>query len=90
MTSWIIKWRSNGYTNARGLPLVNRDLFKKADELCDELADIGIQTRFWKVPRGRNEQADKLANACLDGYDDDWKQWSMYDWYEGGDEPFVH
>lgn len=88
MTSYVIKWRNNDYTNARGLPVVNQDLFRDLDAICNRLADIGVQARFWRVPRCQNMQADKLANAALDGID--WKTFSEDDWFEGGVKPYIH
>lgn len=46
MTTWIIKWRDNGYMNAKGLPLVNQDLIKQLDSFCDRLDDLNVQVRF--------------------------------------------
>jgi ribonuclease HI len=88
MTSYIIKWRNNDYTNARGLPVVNQDLFQELDAICNRLADIGVQARFWRVPRSQNMQAEKLANAALDGID--WKTFSEDDWFDGGEKPHIH
>lgn len=88
MTSYIIKWRNNDYTNARGLPVVNQDLFRELDAICNRLADIDVQARFWRVSRHQNIQADKLANAALDGID--WKTFSEDDWFEGGVKPYIH
>lgn len=50
MTCWIIKWHANGYINARGHPVVNQDLLKDLDWLCDRLDDLGLQVRFMWVP----------------------------------------
>ena len=33
------------------------------------LEDEGVDVRFWHVLRTQNKQADKLANAALDGVD---------------------
>lgn len=88
MTSWIIKWRGNGYLNARGLPVANNELYREIDCLCDHLANIGVQARFWQVPRHLNMQADKLANAALDNVN--WKFWDEDDWFEGGTKPYIH
>lgn len=82
------KWYENGYINARGVPVANRDLLEELDDLCDELVKIGIQPRFWHVPRRENMQADKLANAALDGID--WKEFDEDDWFEGGEKPYIH
>ena len=83
MTSWIIAWRQNGYLNSLGYNLKNQGLFRKLDRLCNNLAMMGVQVRFWKVPREENQQADKLANAVLDGTR--WKGLSVEDWF--GDDP---
>lgn len=88
MTTYIIKWRDNDYTNARGRPVVNQDLFRELDAICNRLNDIGIQARFWLVPRSQNMQADKLANAALDGID--WKDFNENDWFEEETKPYIH
>jgi ribonuclease HI len=88
MTTWIKKWRNNGYMNAKGLPLINQDLIQQLDSLCNRLDDLGIQARFWKVPRGWNSQADKLANAALDGTF--WKWFSDEEWFEDDLMPIIH
>lgn len=88
MTSYVIKWRNNNYTNARGRPVANQDLFRELDAICNRLADIRVQARFWLVPRSQNMQADKLANAALDGVN--WKDFSEDDWFEGGVKPYIH
>jgi ribonuclease HI len=88
MTNWIRKWRNNGYINAKGLPLVNQDLIQHLDSLCNTLDDLGIQVRFWDVPRGWNRQADKLANAGLDGSYRN--HLNKEEWFEGEPMLFVH
>jgi hypothetical protein len=35
--------------------------------LIEELNGMGVEVLFWQVPRERNREADKLANAVLDG-----------------------
>ncbi|EMC99351.1 hypothetical protein BAUCODRAFT_45711, partial [Baudoinia panamericana UAMH 10762] len=66
MTVWIEKWRANGFINARGLPVVNEDLFRELDDLVQQLNDRSVEVQFWQVPRAQNEPADCLANAALD------------------------
>lgn len=89
MTSWIIVWRQNGYLNSLGYHLKNQGLFRKLDRLCNNLAMMGVQARFWKVPREENQQADKLANAVLDGTR--WKNLGVDDWFgEDPSRPVVH
>lgn len=65
MTDWIVKWRYNGYLNARGLPLCNRDLIEELDDLCDEIDELGVQACFWQVPRSSNMDADELARQAI-------------------------
>lgn len=88
MTTWIKKWRNNGYMNAKNLPLVNQDLIQQLDSLCNRLGDLGIQARFWKVSRAWNMQADKLANAALNGSDG--KYFSEDEFFEGDVKPRFH
>ena len=69
MTDWIYKWRQNGYRNCRGLPVTNAYMFKKLDDVIDDLNDMDVEVQFWHVPREQNKIADHLANAALDGVD---------------------
>lgn len=67
MTDWIYKWRINNFINSRGRDVVNEDLFMQADDLVEELDEMGVQVQFWHVPRCDNSFADCLANAGIDG-----------------------
>lgn len=40
----------------------------------------GVDVRFWHVSRAQNKQADKLANAALDGVD--YKQFTRDDLFD--------
>ena len=65
MTEWIIKWKSNGYRNAKKKPVLNSDLWKQ----LDELASIHQVEWYWiKGHSGHpgNERADALANKGVD------------------------
>ena len=66
MTEWLPKWKKNGYRNARGKPVSNAKLFKKIDAQIDLLDELGVRCLFWLVPRGENQEADRLANRALD------------------------
>lgn len=68
------KWRLNDYTSSRGRPVVNGDLFRWLDERVTKMENRGVRVRFWHVPRAQNKQADKLANAAIDGVD--WMQFT--------------
>lgn len=69
MVTHVQKWRLNNYTSSRGRPVVNGDLLRGLDEGVIWLEEKGVDVRFWHVPRVQNKQADKLANAALDGVD---------------------
>jgi ribonuclease HI len=89
MTSWIFAWRQNGWLNSNGHHLKNQGLFREIDRLCNNLALMGVRARFWRVPREENQQADKLANAALDGTR--WKHLSVDDWFGKDPQmPVVH
>jgi ribonuclease HI len=67
ITKWIYKWQDNGWTNARGGDVANREDFETLDELIDELEDdYGVFVKFWKVDRDDNEDADELAREAVD------------------------
>jgi len=65
MTDWVVKWRGNGYLNARGVTVSNKDLIQELDDLCDEIDDLGVQACFWQVPRSSNTDADELARDAI-------------------------
>ncbi|KAL9630245.1 MAG: hypothetical protein Q9164_006521 [Protoblastenia rupestris] len=65
MTEWYDKWENNGWRNARGEKVVNRDLVKKALELERDLLNKACVNWHW-VPRDQNEAADKAVNDALD------------------------
>lgn len=46
MTSWIHKWKENGYEYCKGLPVTNADLFAKLDSVVAELTKRGVNVRF--------------------------------------------
>lgn len=63
---WVFRWRDNGWINAKGRPVVNRDLFQRLDDQIEELEDSGIMVQFRRVPRWQNREADAAANEALD------------------------
>ena len=65
ITEWIIKWKKNGFRNAKNKPVLNSDLWKQ----LDQLAFIHQVNWFWiKGHSGHleNERADALANKGVD------------------------
>jgi ribonuclease HI len=77
MVTHVEKWRLNNYTSSRGRPVVNGDLLRSLDQCVVSLEEEGVNVCFWHVPRTQNQQADKLANAALDGVD--YKQFTWDD-----------
>lgn len=61
MTVWIHKWVQNGWRNAQGYDLTNKEELQDLDELIDELDGEGVKVEFWQVPREYNTEADHLA-----------------------------
>jgi len=65
ITEWIIKWKKNGYRNAKKKPVLNSDLWKQ----LDQLASFHQVNWYWiKGHSGHleNERADALANKGVD------------------------
>lgn len=66
MTSWIMKWKKNGFRTSTGAKVVNKEYFELLERLVVELNGLGVEVRFWHVPREYNQEADALANKALD------------------------
>ncbi|KAI1505768.1 ribonuclease H-like domain-containing protein [Biscogniauxia marginata] len=64
MRDWIYQWTRNGWHNAAGQEVANRDLIERASELDDQVADLGSVEYEW-VPREQNETADQHCNEAL-------------------------
>ncbi|KAI1330626.1 ribonuclease H-like domain-containing protein [Xylariaceae sp. FL0255] len=65
MNEWIYKWTRNGWYNAAGNEVANRDLIEKASDLDDRLKELGNVEYIW-IPRTDNVEADKHCNEKLD------------------------
>ena len=65
LTDWSYKWRNNGWVNAAGKPVVNRDLVQQAVNLEADVERNGEVTYCW-IPRPENEDADRAVNVRLD------------------------
>ena len=65
ITEWIIKWKSNGFRNAKKKQVLNSDLWKQLDELA-----IMHQVKWYWIKghsgHPENERADALANKGVD------------------------
>ena len=66
MTEYILKWRQNGFKNAKGQPVVNAWMFRMIDAQVERLDACGVKCLFWHVSRSQNQEADRLANLALD------------------------
>ena len=69
MTDWIYKWTRNGWVNAAGKEVANRDLIEKASDLDDRVKELGTVDYVW-IPRGENQDADEAVSDLLDEMDD--------------------
>lgn len=65
MTNWIYKWARNGWINAAGNKVVNRDLIQEASDLNNRLKEEGDVEYIW-IPREENQLADRLCNEHMD------------------------
>lgn len=65
MTTWVYKWVRNGWRNAAGDEVANRDLIEEAYDLHCELKEEGDVDYTW-IPRDENDVADDMCNRALD------------------------
>ncbi|KAE9965486.1 hypothetical protein EG328_009599 [Venturia inaequalis] len=66
MRTWINDWLANGFINASGKSVANRDLIERALNLDDDLASMGGRIDYVYIPREQNKMADE---ACCDWLD---------------------
>ncbi|KAL4919225.1 ribonuclease H-like domain-containing protein [Aspergillus aurantiobrunneus] len=65
VTEWVHEWTSNGWTNANGIEVANRDLIEEAADLDKTVKGHGKLRYVW-IPREQNWYADRICNECLD------------------------
>jgi ribonuclease HI len=65
MSKWIYKWCKNGWINAAGNEVANRDLIENASDLDDRLKEKGDVEYIW-IPREKNQRADQYCNEEMD------------------------
>lgn len=67
VTNWYVKWQTNGWVNAKGKPVENRDLVSDVRRTIEEREMLGVRTGFvWVKGHANdpgNEAADRLAVA---------------------------
>jgi ribonuclease HI len=68
MTEWVHKWVKNGWINAAGREVANRDLIEEASDLDRRLKEEGNVEYIW-IPREQNEDADRCCKDALDKED---------------------
>lgn len=70
MTDWRFKWSNNGWINAAGNEVADRDLVEEALELEAEVEYNG-EVKYGWIPRAQNQDADAAVNDKLDEMCDD-------------------
>lgn len=65
ITKYVKKWESNGWRNAKGEPVKNRDLWETLGDWVDQVNDSDAVVSFWHVKRIDNQEADELANEAI-------------------------
>ncbi|KAL9131724.1 MAG: hypothetical protein Q9217_000399 [Psora testacea] len=72
VTSWYVNWRRNGWKNAAGRAVENKDLIENVLAKIEERDQLRVQTNFeWIKGHSTSEgniQADKLAVATVGGF----------------------
>jgi ribonuclease HI len=65
ITEWIIRWKTNGFKNAKKKPVVNAELWIRLDAVASQHQ---INWQWVKGHAGHvdNERADALANRGLE------------------------
>lgn len=66
MQTWIYNWQRNGFINAAGREVANRDLIEEASDLDDQVSNMGDFVEYTWIPREQNWQADGVCNRSMD------------------------
>ena len=67
MTSWLAKWKSNGWRTSDKKPVKNQDLWERLDLLCSQ-HDVSFHWVRGHNGHPLNERADALANLGAQDY----------------------
>jgi ribonuclease HI len=73
ITSWIKKWKLNGWKTSSGTAVKNKDLWVKIDQLSQEISNVewkwvrahSGQTQNELVDTMARQEATKIKNACV-------------------------
>ncbi|KAI8930704.1 hypothetical protein NX059_012313 [Plenodomus lindquistii] len=66
MTTWMPKWESNGFINAAGYEVANRDLLERAVDQEQEIYDLNGNVTYSWISRSENTEADRHCNELMD------------------------
>jgi ribonuclease HI len=67
MTSWLTKWKANGWRTADKKPVKNKDLWERLDALC-RTHQVSFHWVRGHNGHPENERADALANLGAQAY----------------------
>ncbi|UKZ81925.1 hypothetical protein TrVFT333_009702 [Trichoderma virens FT-333] len=65
MPQWTLDETEGTYYNRRGDAIKNSEGFKMLYKETELLSYVGVQVKWYHIPRGFNCEADALANAAL-------------------------
>jgi ribonuclease HI len=66
LTSWVGKWKKNGWVTSTEKPVANRELWEALDEERDKFSDIAFHKVKGHADNAGNNRADELANIAMD------------------------
>lgn len=66
ITSWIKKWKENGWSTSKKQPVLNMELWQELDKLVCQFANIDFIKVKGHSDNYGNIQADKLCNEYMD------------------------
>ena len=74
ITTWIKNWKVNGWKNAAGKPVANKELWVEIDELVKKMN--AVEWKWVKAHNGHpmNELVDTLARECATSASDNHHQ----------------